>query len=177
MKTLNILVLLLSVNFYSHSQQSFLYNKKGQLLLDTTLTITKAQLRTWVMAENNIVAGLSRIEIPPLFLEGVFRAKTEKKIFIVSFVCDSFDIKNVEVLNDTSWGWVAKSVINDIQKQGKGIAGHLKSRSRMTSEQIYMGRYYVAINFVMVNFDELLKNDKAVPIIKGTIPLVETIMH
>ena len=170
MKALNILLLFLSVSFYSHSQQSFLYNEKGQLFLDTSLTITKAQLRTWSLAENNIVACLSKIEIPDLYREGTVKPKKGKNILIASFVCDSADIKDIEVLNDT--GWYAHAVVRGLQKQGKGIAAQLKSERGKSSEQIYMGKYYVAINFMLINFYEQLKKEKSVPVIQGTIPLI-----
>ncbi|MBK5285562.1 MAG: hypothetical protein JJE25_09165 [Bacteroidia bacterium] len=169
MKTLNLVLLFLIANLTAKSQQSFLYNDKGQLFLDTSLTITKAQLRTWVRVEFNLVGNLSRIEIPDLFREGSVKPTNTKSILIASFICDSSDIKNIEVLNDT--GWYANAVVRGLQKQSKGIAAQLKSESRKTSEQIYMGKYYVAINFMLINFYEQLKNEKAVPVIQGTIPL------
>jgi hypothetical protein len=156
------------------SAQSYLYNEKGQLILDTSLTISQSQLMKWRQAENNIVAWLSRIKIPDLYREGVVKPQGGTQIFIAGFTVDSADIKDIEVLNDTSW--YANAVVKGLKEQGKNIARTLKSRSRITQDQVYMGKYYVAVNFLLISFYEHLKNDKAVPIIQGTIPIIESLI-
>lgn len=174
MKTLNIFCLLLIAGIagQAQSRKSFFYNVKGQLILDTTLSITKPQYKTWVQAEFNLVAGFSRIEFPMIYLENAIKPKNT---LIVSFVCDTSDIHDIIVLNDTSGFAIA--VIKGLKEQGSGIAAQLRSSSHSTSEGIYTGKYYFAINFVLVDFYEHLKTQNAVPIIRGTVPLVRIGIH
>lgn len=155
--------------------QSFLYNEKGQFLLDTTLTISKGQYITWKFAEYNLVAGFSRIEIPDLILEGTIQPPITKRPLIVSFVCDTSDISEIKILNDSSA--YANAVIVGLKKQGSRISSLLKSRSNFSSPAIYLGKYYVAFDFNVINFYEQLKTKKAVPIYKCTIPGIDVMMH
>jgi hypothetical protein len=170
MKTLYIFCLLLISGLVGKSQvlKSYFYNEKGQLFLDTTLSITKPQFKAWTHAENNLVAGFSNIEFPPYYLENAIKPGHS---LIVSFVCDTSDIHDINVLNDTSGFAIA--VIKGLQKQGSGIAELLKTGSRATSERNYVGKYYFAIDFVVVDFYEYLKTQRAVPVIRGSTPLVD----
>jgi hypothetical protein len=158
-----------------YGKDSFLYNQKGQLRLDTTLTISAQQYDTWRQAELDIVYVLSHIQIPDLFMEGIPVPEGTKSVVIATFVCDTADITDVHALNDTSW--YARAVERGLKSFGKSIAGKLKGYSARTSEGVYTGRYYVAISFMLIDFYEQLNLQKAVPVIKTTIPLLDSRAH
>ena len=164
-----ILSVFISVSAMAQTRTSSMYDDKCRLRHDTSLNISKALCETWSYAENNIAAYLSRVEIPKEYLESGFRVK---HAVIASFECDSADVDKIKVLNDTT-GY-ADAVKDCIKNQGKKIASELKQKSRSTQAGKYIGKYYVAFNFMLMNFNQQLRNGKAVPIIRGTIPMVET---
>jgi hypothetical protein len=168
MKSLNILFLLLTIGCSAQDQnsESFFYNTKGQLIFDTTLSITKVQYETWVLAEYNLISCFSKIEFPKVSLAN---SKKPKSTLIVSFVCDTFDLTDVEVLKDTSE--FATAIKYCLKNQGREIVRELKSWSLITSHGNYKGRYYFPINFMLVDFKEQLKTQKAVTIMRITEPI------
>lgn len=171
MKTFNIFCLLLIVGLVAQAQRvkSYFYNEKGQFYLDTTLTISKVQYQFWSSAENNLAAAFSRIEYPPLYLENGIKSKSP---IIVSFVCDTSDITEVKVLNDSSV--FATAITNGLKQQGKTIVARLKGVHRLPSpsETRYVGKYYIAFSFGLVDFYEQLKTEQAIPIIRQSIPFI-----
>jgi hypothetical protein len=147
---------------------SGMYDSKCRLKHDSTLSISKALCETWSYAENNIAAHLSHVEIPKDYLETGFKLR---HAVIASFECDSADVSDVRVLNDTT-GY-AGAVKDCIKKQGKKIAAELRQGSNKTAGKKYLGKYYVAFNFMLMNFNQQLKNGKAVPIIRSTTPIMD----
>lgn len=164
-----LFITFISVSTQAQTRTSFMYDDKCRLKHDTTLSISKALCETWSYAENNIAAYLANVEIPKEYLENGLKPRHS---LIASFDCDSADVKNIKVLNDTS-GY-ADAIKECIKKQGKKIAAELKKKSGSTKDKKYLGKYYVAFNFMLMNFSQQLKNGKAVPIIRGTTPMVET---
>ncbi len=149
--------------------KSYFYNEKGQFYLDTTLTISKIQYQFWRNTENNLAAAFSRIEYPPIYLENGIKSKSP---IIVSFVCDTSDITEIKVLNDSSV--FATAIANGIKQQGKTIVARLRgvNHSSSPSETRYVGKYYIAFSFGLVDFYEQLKTEQAIPIIRQSIPLI-----
>ena len=145
-----------------------MYDEKYRLRHDTTVSISKSLYETWTYAENNIAAYLSHVEIPKEYLESGYRPR---KAVVASFEFDSASISNIKILNDTS-GY-ADAVKDCIKKAGRKIADELRKKSSLTTGKVYMGKYYVAFNFILMNFNQQLKNGKAIPIIRGTTPLMD----
>ena len=58
-----------------------------------------------------------------------------------------------------------------MQKQGKGISDLLKVYGIGNN---YQGKYYVAINFMLIDFKEQLNAKKAIPIVRTSVPLVSS---
>jgi hypothetical protein len=170
-----ILFILFSRTTYSQ-QKSVFYNDKGQLYLDTTLTITKAQYNVWSRAEFNLIAGFAHVKFPEIYVENNIKAKG---VLIASFQCDTSDIKAVTILKDSSGSpGYAISVIKGLQDQGKSIANILKQNAlNFSSNPEYLGKYYVAFDFMLIDFYQQLNNRKAVPVIRGSIPLIDVGMH
>src|SRR6185295_2194456 len=157
-----LFILLVSVSVKAQTRTSSMYDDKCRLRQDTTVSISKALCETWSYAENNIAALLSHVEIPKEYLDNGFKVR---HAVVASFECDSSDVKNVKVLNDTT-GY-ADAIKDCIKKQGKKIAAELKKKSKSTDAKKYLGKYYVAFNIMLMNFNQQLKNAKAVPIIRS----------
>ena len=94
---------------------------------------------------------------------------------IASFVCDSSDISDIKVLNDS--GVYANAIKIGLKKHGLRISSTLKFRSNFSSPPIYLGKYYVAFDFNVIDFYERLKTEKAVPIYKCTTPGIDAMSH
>src|SRR5690348_3789050 len=92
------LLLFLFILFFvdNTNAQSILYNEKHQLRADTTFTISETQYKAWRYSEGNVIAGLSTIKFPPVYSENNIPAN---KILIASFVCDSNEVRDIEVIN------------------------------------------------------------------------------
>lgn len=171
MKKLFVFVTLLIIQIPVFAQsRSYFYNENGQFLLDTTLTISKEQLRKWLRAENNIVAGLSNIEYPPIFLDN--KIQPPEYPIIVSFELDTADIKNIKIISDSSN--YDHAVTNSLQKQGSDIAYRLNRWDSSKTEKI-SETYYLAIKFEMINFYEKLRQNHAVPVIRSSRPLIDVL--
>ena len=168
MKKFYLLLILIATNHFVNAQRSSLiYNEKGQLFVDSSLSISKLQYKTWTYAEYNLLAIFSTIEYPPIYLENGIKPKN---IIIASFFCDSTDIREIKVLNDSSA--FSFAVISGLEKSGKRINDLLKGNAKNTTEKIYLGKYYIAFDFMLIDFYEQLKKQKAIPIIKSSIPMV-----
>ena len=165
MKTINIFCLLLIAGLAGQAQHTYFYNDKGQFYLDTTLTISKAQLSFWRFAETNLATAFSRIEYPPFYLENGIKTKSP---IIVSFVLDTSDITEVKILNDSSI--FATAIKSGMKQQGKDIVAQLR---RSYSSASYIGKYYIAFNFELIDFNEQLITQKAIPIIRQPIPFID----
>ena len=164
-----LLITFISVTAQAQTRTSSMYDGKCRLKHDTALSISKSLCETWSYAENNIAAYLANVEIPQEYLVNGLKPR---HAIIASFDCDSANVKNIKVLNDTT-GY-ADAIKECINRQGKKIAAELKKKSSSTKDKKYLGKYYVAFNFMLMNFNQQLKNGKAVPIIRGTTPMVET---
>ena len=117
MKKFYLLLILIATNHFVNAQRSSLiYNEKGQLFVDSSLSISKLQYKTWTYAEYNLLAIFSTIEYPPIYLENGIKPKN---IIIASFFCDSTDIREIKVLNDSSA--FSFAVISGLEKSGKRI--------------------------------------------------------
>jgi hypothetical protein len=160
-----LLAMLTSFTVLSQKRSSLMYDDKCRLRRDTALSITQPLCDTWSYAEANIAALLSNTEIPKEYLDNGFKPK--HPVF-ASFECDSADISHIKVLNDTT-GY-GDAVKESLKKQGKAIAAELKSKSRSTDAKKYLGKYYVVFNFMLFNFQDQLRNAKAVPIFRSTNP-------
>jgi hypothetical protein len=162
-----IFCLLLIAGLAGQAQHTYFYNAKGQFYLDTTLTISKAQLSFWRFAETNLATAFSRIEYPPFYLENGIKTKSP---IIVSFVLDTSDITEVKILNDSSI--FATAIKSGMKQQGKDLVAQFR-RSWSSSDTTYVGKYYIAFDFGLVDFSEYLKTQKAIPIIRQTSPMID----
>lgn len=164
------LLLFLSATAQSQMSSNF-YNEKGQFYLDTTLTISKAQNSIWNRAELNLSAIFSDIKFPPICAENAIKSKG---ILIASFKCDTSDIEDITILRDSSGQPAfALAVQKGLQECGKNIVKCLKLKARNYSpENLFVGRYYIAFDFMLIDFYEQMKSRKAIPIIKGSLPLI-----
>jgi hypothetical protein len=168
MKTLYIICLLMMTSIATQAQHpSFFYNYKGQFYLDTSLTITNAQYKAWNNSEYALVSIFSKIDYPPILVENGIKSKSP---VIVSFFCDTIDIKEIKFLNDT--GYFANAIKNSLKQQGKEISARLKGTNRSSSDKEYVGKYYIAFNFELFELDEYLKTHRAIPITRPSVRLI-----
>ena len=161
-----ILILLVQQEVKSQNLKSSIYNSNGQLYIDTSLSVSSEQYKSWSYVESNLIYFFSKLELPTIYLENVVYPKG---IIIVSFTCDSNDISNIKVLNDTSY--YAKRTILGLKKQSRNIASELKLGASYSSNGKYLGLYYIPINFKLIDFHQELRKSNAVPIIKSTVPI------
>ena len=145
----------------------YLYNERGQFYLDTTLSISQNQFEVWKRAEFNIIGYLSGVEYPPIYLENGIEPAG---IVIASFECDSDVISDIKILNDTSE--FANSVKRKINEVRVRIINELKLHSKLNGHN-YTGKYYLAFNFLMIDFYKELTKSKSIPIIRGSVPLLD----
>ena len=166
MRTLVNIFFILALNIETQAQN--IYNDKGQFYLDTSLTISSTQNQIWKHAENNLVAIFSKIDYPAIYLENGIKAKGP---IIASFMCDTNDISDIKILNDTSV--FATAIIKGLTQNGKRIVTQLRQSSRIYSISTYVGKYYIGFSFELVDFYQKLKTLKAVPIIRSSVPLMD----
>ncbi len=167
-----ILTLLVRQEVKSQNSQSSIYNSNGQLYIDTSYSISSEQYKSWSHAESNLMCYFSKLEFPTIYLENNI---SPKGILIISFRCDTNDISDITVLNDTSL--YAKQIILGLKKQSRNIASELKLGASYSSKGKYLGRYYIPINFRLIDFYQELRKSNAVPIIKSAEPLISRRMH
>ena len=153
----------------AQTKASFMYNEKYQFRTDTSLTVARALCETWSYAERNIAAILSDTKIPEENVQSGLRCKHP---IIVSFECDSADISHIKFVNDTSS--YGRAAAESLKKHGKKIAEQLRSKSSLTQEKKFLGKYYIAFNFLLLNFNDQFRNQKAIPVVGTTNPYRET---
>ena len=163
-----LFILLMRQEVKSQNSNSSIYNSNGQLYIDTSFSISAEQYKSWLHVESNLIAYFSNLEFPNIYVENSIYPKG---ILIVSFRCDSNDISDITVLNDTSL--YGKQAILGLKKQGRNIASELKLGASYSSKGKYLGLYYIPINFRLIDFYQELRKSNAVPIIKSTVPLID----
>lgn len=165
------LTLILFLIETSNLQAGFLYDQKGQLYLDSNLSISQNQLDVWNRAEMNVIAFLSDVKYPPIYWENGIKPKGP---IIASFECDTLQIFNIAVLNDTSE--FGKVIENKMVEAKVKILKELIFQSKVCRKD-FIGKYYLAFDFRLIDFYKELNDSKAVPIIQRAPALIDNRMH
>ena len=148
------------------AHQSYLYNDKGQLLIDTSFCITNDQLIEWKEAEKEIISEIVHsISYPPIASENDIAGKV-----IIRFVCDTFEIKNISIINRSkNIAPLEESAIQGFKKATKYIHSTLTRNTTIThTERIKhgVGAYYIVLDFSILPYKQFLEKNK------GTIPII-----
>jgi len=139
---------------YGQSVEALLYNNKGQLRADTTLTIDKIVLNKWILVEKLMIEML---------LNNVSYSQMALDFDLEGTSVISFDI-------DISGNLIDYKVIKQV---GGGleeiIISQLKTFEFLTSlssiGRPYF-RYYLAFDFKIVDTEKYLKEHNKIPIFK-----------
>ena len=157
--------LLVPIFTYSQEQnRSYIYNYKGQLRVDTSLTITQKQYKAWSIAEDNLLSHLSRhINYPPLANESGIIG-----IVIISFDCDTLGIKNIRAMNKIGGG-LDKAAIEGITRLKEKILLEFRHTQNIKRRKpiSYQGTYYIPIDFTLINLLEYKNKNYTIPILDG----------
>lgn len=152
---------------YSFGQTSYLYNLKGQLLIDTTFTISSEQFEIWKRAEYNILLFVSEdVEYSRIAKEAGI-----KGIAIIAFDCDSISIKNIRLIKKLGGG-LDEVIIEGIKKSNDIIISQFKRyQNNKNGEKLnYQGTYYIPFDFSLIDMYELIKTKNAIPIFESKPP-------
>lgn len=165
-----ILVFIMPLFVFSQEEnRSLIYNYKGQLRIDTSLTISQKQFKAWSMAESNILTHLSKaIEYPPLAKESGI-----KGVVIVSIECDTFEIKNIIPLTNYGGG-LENAAVQGIEKIKKKILMEFKLTQNIIRDMpiLHPGTYYIPIDFNFIDLTKYMKNNHTIPILETKAPLI-----
>ncbi len=163
-----IVVLLIPIIANSQKNlKSNIFNDNGKLKIDTSLSINEGQFTFWWIAESNILTHISKaIDYPE-----IARQIGQSGTIIVSFECDTFDLKNIRLLKPQNklFDSVVLQGINNIKKK---IVGELKHvpRFQIYKDYSYIGTYYIPISFYFIDLREEMKKTNTFPIIKPRSP-------
>jgi hypothetical protein len=160
----NIIIVLIIVAFSSivrgQENETLLYNNKGQLRADTTLTITLGQLNKWRPVEEYIINMLvTQIEYSQM--------ATESSLSGTSIV--SFDVDSKGKLIDFK---TLKQVGGGLEEV---IKLNLKAFDKLTSlapKDKKSFKYYLALSFQLIDVETFIKEENAIPIIKVKYDLI-----
>lgn len=164
---LGLLTLLLTFN--QAKGQSYIYNSKGQVIIDTTLSINSDQLEIWRLAESNILSYISM----NIDYSNMARESGINGIAIVALDCDSLDIKNIRLIKKLGGG-LDENIIDGINKISEKIVLEFRLiQNRKKREKLnYQGTYYIPFDFSLIDLNEIMKKKNAIPIIDSKIPLI-----
>lgn len=146
-------ILAFPIVMYGQGNETLLYNDKGQLRADTTLTISPEQLNRWSGIEQLLIAWLvDEVEYSQMATESELTGTS-----IVSFDIDSLGkFADYQVIKQVGGGLeaVAKQHL-----KGFRMLSHLALNSTNN-------KYFIAFSFQIVDADEFIKKEKAIPIFK-----------
>ncbi|MCD4745332.1 MAG: hypothetical protein K8R58_03440 [Bacteroidales bacterium] len=164
---LGLLTLLLTFN--QINGQSYIYNIKGQLIIDTTLTINQEQLEIWRLAESNILALISL----NIDYSNMARESGITGVIIVGFDCDAMDLNNIRLINGLGGG-LDKNLIEGIEKMSEKIVFEFRHIQGLKKREPinYLGTYYIPFDFSLIDLKEEMKKKNAIPIIDSKIPSI-----
>jgi len=161
--------LILFLTYYQTKGQSYIYNSKGHLIIDTTLTINQDQLKVWTLVERNILTYISmNIDYSIMAREAGIIG-----IAIVAFDCDSLDLKNIRLIKDLGGG-LDENIIEAIEKISTKIVHEFRLIQNLRKGEglNYQGTYYIPFDFSLIDLNELMKKKNAIPIIDSKISLI-----
>ena len=153
MKKILLTLIIMSIIVKGHSQTkgSLLYNSKGQLRADTSLTISSNQLKIWSKIEDFFISGLIKnVKYSPLASE-----ENLNGISIVSFDIDSLgQLKNFKIIKEVGGGLEIQTKI------------WIKTFEYLTSLAPTNGRftYFLAIKFSSIDATDFIKKENLIPI-------------
>ena len=161
----NIIIAFIIVVFTTvasgQDNETLVYNKKGQLRADTTLTISNEQLDKWRPFEKYIINRLvTQIEYTQMALEFDLSGTS-----IVSFDVDSLgkiiDFKKLRLAG----GGLEEGVIRNLK-----VYDSLKSLAPK-DKKFY--KYFLAFSFQLVDAEKFIKKENTIPIIKVNYHLIQ----
>lgn len=148
-RTITTLTFILLLTLSSEAQKTFskLYNTKGELFADTTLTITKKQLNKWIVIEDTLTKRiLDKLHYPQLNLEAEVSGKV-----IISFTLDTsgnfndFKLENFICVSDDSSHTITKS----FKKSAVSATNYYSSYFGFKSDKKSIEKYYLPFDFIV----------------------------
>ena len=145
--------------------QSYIYNSKGQLIIDTTLTINQDQLNIWRLMESKMLSLISmNIDYSNMAREsGIYG------IAIVAFDFDSLDLKNIRLIKNIGGG-LDENIIDGMERISEKIVLEFRLIQNLIKLN-YQGTYYIPFEFSLIDLNEIMKKKNSIPIIDSKIPL------
>ncbi len=144
-------LLVVSLQTFGQESETLLYNKKGELKADTTLSISKEQLNKWRAIEDLLIAKLVEVKYSAVAEENNLSGNS-----IIEFEIDSSgQILNFKIKNAVGGG------LEELVKQS------IKSFTLINSLKSQDGKvykYYVPISFNLINAKEFIKKENSIPI-------------
>jgi hypothetical protein len=158
---INLMLILPFLSFSQKLQNSFLYDEKGRLHVDTTLQISKIQLEYWQLAEEQIIASLA---YNITYVPAARRAEVGGQL-IVAFDCDGEFVKNIRLVSKKIGMGLDEEVIKGLEKTSSYILYEFRyfQKEVLKTKKPFKGTYYIPFDFTTVNFYKELENKKAVP--------------
>ena len=160
---ISLVFIILLTPLFSNAQHSYIYNEKGQLRVDTTLSISQNQYQIWSLIEGNILAHVSN----NIDYNAMAKASGITGVIIVAFDCDTLDLKNIRLLNGIGGG-LDENVIDGIHNISKKIVGEfrmIQGVRRKGSPLEYLGTYYIPISFKIIKPFDHMTETNTMPII------------
>ncbi len=160
-----LIIFLISLPLLCVSQEdsrSAIYNYKGQLRIDTSLTIGYEQYRVWSNIEHNILNHLYKhVVYPTLAIES-----RQTGIVIISFYCDTLEIKNVRLIEKNT-ELLNNATIEGFTKIKEKLIYEFRAilSSHHGQKYTYIGNYYLPIKFDLIDLNKQMTEDYIMPII------------
>ncbi|MCG3164421.1 MAG: hypothetical protein POELPBGB_00175 [Bacteroidia bacterium] len=136
---------------FGQADQSLLYNDKGQLKFDTTLSISKIQLQKWIGVEDSFIAELNHIKYLPMAAMDDIKGD-----MILRFEVDStgkvLNIYHVKKLLGIGNSFETKNIINNFS-----LISSLKPE-----RGTYI--YYLPFAYRLVDTNKFIKENNAIPV-------------
>ena len=166
--TLFLVLVLTSTHSFSQStQKSKLYDDTGRLYADTTLKINSAQLQSWAIVEANILGKLAKqIEYPPASFRNGLSGKA-----IIGFDYYGDSISNIRFYSKKLGGDLESFTMQSFKNNKTLILGEFKAPQTAIDEvTITKGTYFIPIIFEQLDFEQEVRKNHALPIIKISNP-------
>lgn len=172
-----LIIVLVSLPMLCISQgygRSDLYNSKGQLRIDTTLTIGPQQSRIWNNIEGNILHHIHRNVTYPEIAKEV----NLTGVVIIAFYCDTSEIKNIRIVKEES-ELLNNAAIEGVTKiKEKLVFQFIAIQSSYRGQKYnYIGNYYLPIKFDLIDLNKQMRREHVMPIIGVRTPGISSWME
>jgi hypothetical protein len=160
----NIIIVIIIGAFSSlvcgQDNETLLYNYKGQLRADTTLTISQTQLDKWRPVEQYFIEMLvTQIEYSQM--------ATESNISGTSIV--SFDVDSLGKLIDFKTLKQVGGGLEEVVKQHLKVFDKLATLAPKDKKNY---KYFLAFSFQLIDAEKFIKKENAIPITKVRYSLI-----